>query len=264
MTEIQPFTFPATGQPVRPRLPAYGQEAHTYLVEFSNGTIKAGYTANPTGRMSHHRRNAACFDITITREWISEPHLEARNNELELLAWGRRHAERIVLREYFVGVDYSAFEIFAKSLPMRRYADGEFQAYLKGQKKRTEMLASVVLPALPVAFSELTGELSAHRPEDVSAVAQLAEITTSGAIWTLSHKAPQEILKRWLQEVSDAYAAKDRPKSDPAVMSAWEWITSPDTDARYCNLIDPLHRAAEAAGFELEEKPPWVATGETR
>lgn len=245
---------------------ARGQEAHVYIVEFSDGTVKVGYSARPTPRIRQHQDNAACFGIAIARHWVSAPHFGARKNELKLIAWGLVHAEAVRKKEYFAGIDYAAIQAYAETLPMAGYTDSEFEAYtkeLEGQAKSFKPFGSIGLEAFDrPKFPKLTGNLTADEPGHISTVALLAEITEEGARWVLSNEEPHRILSQWLQDLSDACVVKDEPKKDPAVLSAWEWMTS--DGGTYAGLIEPLHRAAEAAGIELEENPPWFGAEVSR
>jgi hypothetical protein len=83
--------------PVRyPGLPKVGvvcerdREGCLYLFEVGD-VVKIGVTTDPGVRLREHARTAGAFGLEYGRHWVSEPHVEAYENESELV--GDSHRE---------------------------------------------------------------------------------------------------------------------------------------------------------------------------
>jgi predicted GIY-YIG superfamily endonuclease len=224
---------------------ARGNEAHTYIVEFSDGSIKAGYSAKPYNRIAQHAGNAACFGLTVVQQWVSRPHREAKENEESILAWCRSRATSVRKAEYFTGIDFGRARRYASRLPMTRYTDTEFKKYATGEGGMS-LFGPIVIP-------QPRRELSADFPEEVSIVSELLHTDDPGARWVLSNETPRKILHDFLQLFADSLRTKDDPRPDGTV-SLYEWIMY--FGGKYQELVEPIFFAAEAADFQLADMSP--------
>lgn len=99
-----------------------------YVLQFSSGVVKVGYTANPAQRLKQHADTAQQHGGDITKHWVSQPHAQANENERRLIAFCADRAPRVTgnekAGEYFTGLDFEEVLAYAKSLP---YVPGEPQ-----------------------------------------------------------------------------------------------------------------------------------------
>lgn len=93
---------------------------HVYVLQFSDGTVKPGFSTSPESRLRSHRNAAACFGFCIERLWVSPDHHDAAENELALLAEARRTASAVRKAEYFTGLDFDALVEFAREMLARQ------------------------------------------------------------------------------------------------------------------------------------------------
>ncbi len=233
--------------------PARGAEGHIYLIEFSDGTFKVGFSATPGKRLGKHKETAWCFGISISRAWISEPHLEAKANERALIAWCTKRAAAIRGVEYFTGLRFSALRAYAATLTMERHTDASFEAH-EHERRQAGALFRDAIVASHIPESHPKRRFEAGNPEHVLIAAQLCDLTTDSARLVLSNDATREVLYRYLRTLDEAYAERDRKPSNAEGLSAWDWLTSLDADGKYYELTDPLFEAARSLGFELEEQ----------
>ena len=56
-----------------------------YVIEFSDETIKVGFSAYADGRMTGHAADATRRKLAITQRWMSEVHANAGANETALI-----------------------------------------------------------------------------------------------------------------------------------------------------------------------------------
>lgn len=89
-----------------------------YVVEFDQGTIKAGYSADPVKRVAAHIYQAAQFGISEVNQWISDPHPFGYKLERTLIWWCASCATGVHGAEWFKGLDFeevkaTALELFA-------------------------------------------------------------------------------------------------------------------------------------------------------
>lgn len=92
---------------------ATGKNGYVYLVSYSTGTVKVGYTQWPIKRLTALRRDADAFAITITEWWISEERADYIDLERRLLDVAEDLAASSKKREYFEGVDFGELKIRA-------------------------------------------------------------------------------------------------------------------------------------------------------
>lgn len=106
-------TFPhMKGVPDKARFGGY-----IYVVEFNNGSLKVGRTANPRARLAHHRDHAKSFGIVCLKGWISPLHEEQVSNERDLISLMNRRGGRARRREFFAGVQFKDAVAMARTLP---------------------------------------------------------------------------------------------------------------------------------------------------
>lgn len=79
---------------------------HIYVAEFDQGTIKVGMSVDPRARLRTHALDAARFQISITRRWISLSHADAAASEKALIRWCAARASAAGGREWFSGLDF--------------------------------------------------------------------------------------------------------------------------------------------------------------
>jgi hypothetical protein len=79
---------------------------HVYVLAFDNGTVKVGQTQNASQRLSSHRSIAKGFGLTVTKEWVSPPHVGWRANEDALKAIATDLGGTPTSQEYFNGIDF--------------------------------------------------------------------------------------------------------------------------------------------------------------
>lgn len=76
---------------------------HIYLVEFSDGTVKAGKSINPQSRMSQHYGESIRYGLEPTRVWVSPEHKNYSENETIAMKICAKHGQLSGGREYFAG-----------------------------------------------------------------------------------------------------------------------------------------------------------------
>lgn len=233
-----------------------GAEGHIYIVEFSEGTVKVGFSTTPGKRMRQHAGHAAAFGISIARSWTSHPHLEAKVNERALIAWCSGRARVTRKSEYFAGLDYAELATFAGSLPMNRHTEAAFQVHERQTRRRSDVFIRFAKSG-PVAAAPRVNidsfDLSPGDHEQVLATARLCDLTIDSARVALSNDATRNVIHRFLDRAFDAYEAREVPLQ-PWVTSQWDYLISPHTDGKYYELINPLFEAAESLGIELNEQ----------
>lgn len=84
--------------------------AFVYVVGFSNGRVKVGYTETPMRRLTEHRADARRFGIDVVDVWVSPEHWGARLNE-RLLIRGCSEIASEGMGEYFSMSFSTAVEI---------------------------------------------------------------------------------------------------------------------------------------------------------
>lgn len=240
------------------RLDQRGSEAYVYVVEFSDGTTKPGFSAQPEKRLARHRDAAACFGITIKNAWVSGPHLEAKSNEKSLIVWCGRKASTVRKAEYFTGLRFQNVRSFAERLPMTRHTDASFEAEGEAVRRKAHSWISFAqgrdgFPVENAGVVRLTGDLLAENVEDVTSLARLADLAIDSARLALSHDSTRRVIFRFLDDLASAYAVKDEPLG-PCTISAWDYLTNPSYDGKYFGLIEPLFEAASGMGIGLEEQ----------
>jgi hypothetical protein len=100
--------------PIRRR--ALDPAGYTYVIEFSIGAVKVGETNHPQRRAAHHERDVARFGGTMTRWWLSDVHLNYRENESALIAAGRRLGRSLGGSEYFADCPFDDLVALAQRL----------------------------------------------------------------------------------------------------------------------------------------------------
>ena len=91
----------------RPR-PDLGARGYLYLLQFSNGVIKAGKTTDVLARQAEHEKEAARYDISVVNRWSSSLHDDVAILERRLVTvLGRIGQNTKAGKEYFSGVPFS-------------------------------------------------------------------------------------------------------------------------------------------------------------
>lgn len=88
---------------------------YIYVIEYSTGVVKVGRTVDPATRFKHHRQFAEVFDAVFTRTWLSPLHGNYKANEVLLLGHAKQLSTRMVVKEYFHGVDFDQLVALADS-----------------------------------------------------------------------------------------------------------------------------------------------------
>lgn len=125
---------------------AYG---HIYIVEFSNGTLKAGSARTPVERrIKAHRQNATALGLTVLRTWVSPLHMAPLKTEAELLRRLKALATGVPRREYFVGVPFARAVEEAETMAFPVETDDERTARLASARQKDEAFAEFVIRAM--------------------------------------------------------------------------------------------------------------------
>lgn len=70
------------------RLPGTSRQGHyLYVVQFNTGTLKVGRTMNPAVRLKNHATASRPHGISVSAQWLSQPHPMARANERSMIAF---------------------------------------------------------------------------------------------------------------------------------------------------------------------------------
>lgn len=120
-----------------------GVDGYIYVIGFSTGTVKAGRTNNPRGRITSHLIDAEKFGATISNLWLSTRHANYRSNERELLALlgSPSHGN-----EYFTDIDFKGAVRLAESkLTYETLTDQEREERVSERDARAVAFAKDVL-----------------------------------------------------------------------------------------------------------------------
>lgn len=113
-----------------------GLDGYIYVIEFSTGTLKAGRSNNPRGRVKTHLEHARKFGATISRLWLSVPHANYKENEAILL---QELGEPSFGAEYFASTGFDdAVAIAESALFFHVLTDSEREALEADEKLRAE------------------------------------------------------------------------------------------------------------------------------
>lgn len=91
--------------------------SYIYVLAFSTGVIKVGFSSNPRLRVNSYRTSLGPFGISISDLWVSEPHSQAAVGETTLIDFCRLRATPVNDGEYFTGIDLDTVVGFARTLP---------------------------------------------------------------------------------------------------------------------------------------------------
>lgn len=78
---------------------------HIYLIEYQDGSVKVGYTANPRNRVASHWSDARKFGHQVARVWVSKAHANHITNEKEAIMICNEFGDQKSGKEYFSGED---------------------------------------------------------------------------------------------------------------------------------------------------------------
>ena len=87
-----------------------------YVVEFSTGILKVGFSNEPNQRIAAHRVESRRFRADVLRTWVSPAHEGGKANEHALIAWCSRSGINETGNEYFRDVEFDDVVAYAKSL----------------------------------------------------------------------------------------------------------------------------------------------------
>lgn len=91
----------------RPR-PDLGSRGYLYLLQFSNGVIKAGKTTDVAARQADHEKEAARYDISVVNRWSSSLCDDVAVLERRLVTvLGRIGKNTKAGKEYFSGIPFA-------------------------------------------------------------------------------------------------------------------------------------------------------------
>jgi hypothetical protein len=118
------------------------KERFVYTAAFVSGIVKVGYTDYPARRFG---QLAWATGDTIVRAWTSALHLNAIQNERELIFFCRREGSNAGrAREFFTGVDLEMVVGFAEGLEYRQTSDVDVDAAM--ERHRQWVAAGYPLP----------------------------------------------------------------------------------------------------------------------
>ncbi|GAA0935940.1 MULTISPECIES: GIY-YIG nuclease family protein [Actinocorallia] len=89
---------------------------HIYVIEFSEGTTKVGFSTKPERRLNQHASGVAGFGIRIAQSWVSEAFDSAHQAEMVLISWCALNCAGHRRSEYFTGIDFTGAVEWAKGL----------------------------------------------------------------------------------------------------------------------------------------------------
>jgi hypothetical protein len=103
------------GEAIVPPVPR--ATGHVYIVSFSDGRIKAGWSGDPRSRVQQHGRDARASGLTVEASWVSQPVQDVDLAEKRLLSRLERNGARRVgqTREYFTGMGFSRAVVLAEA-----------------------------------------------------------------------------------------------------------------------------------------------------
>jgi hypothetical protein len=101
-------------------------EGYVYVLEFSSGRLKVGFTTNIKARLASHATTAKAYGASITRTWNSPYHEEAGANEKLILAKCRSTVGVEAEGEYFAGASWDDVVAYAEAeLSITEVAPGQ-------------------------------------------------------------------------------------------------------------------------------------------
>jgi hypothetical protein len=89
---------------------------YTYVIKYSTGAIKVGYTRSPRERYRKLWNDAAQFGVWITDRWLSPLHGECEDNEIALIRAGCRTGKRLGAETF--DCPFEDMVAYARMLPM--------------------------------------------------------------------------------------------------------------------------------------------------
>lgn len=111
-----------------------------YVVEFTDGWIKAGRTRNAKGRINDYAKEAYMRRAEVARVHLSGPHEEYEANEATLINFCAGRAQDAIGREYFHGLRFDAVARFIDGLPQRLATDDEVAEWKRRADEFSERL----------------------------------------------------------------------------------------------------------------------------
>lgn len=89
---------------------------YIYVVQFNSGIVKVGRTMNPATRLKSHATGGRPHGISVSAQWLSQPHLRAKRNEHLLIAFCKDRYQSVNDGEFFVDAEPSEIVAYAERL----------------------------------------------------------------------------------------------------------------------------------------------------
>lgn len=87
-------------------LPGPSRNGHyVYVILFNSGTIKVGRTTNPGARLKNYATHGRPHGISVAFQWLSQPHMLARENEEKLIAFCKGRFTSLNDGEFFADAE---------------------------------------------------------------------------------------------------------------------------------------------------------------
>lgn len=125
--------------------------SYVYVLEFSNGTVKVGYTKNPRQRLTGLVKESARYGQTMTRHWVSVPHWNAWENEKVLIEFCASRFSEVIdsgSGEYFAEGDFDDVINFSNTLNFRVLSSSERKIHEEAAEKKGREMAQALMKAI--------------------------------------------------------------------------------------------------------------------
>ncbi|MCW2765687.1 MAG: hypothetical protein JWO11_1646 [Nocardioides sp.] len=144
--------------------------AHIYVIEFSDLTVKVGYTQNADARLATHANEARQRGVCIVRQWISDPHTNATENEARLITFCLEQGGEPsgASREYFPGLDYQSVQQYAQSLPTEKHDGHPVASLLQARQNYFEIVEAAETKGRTTILSRNGRRVAAIVPIDLA------------------------------------------------------------------------------------------------
>ncbi len=138
---------------------------YIYVIEFSNGTVKVGRSAEVTERIKVHDATARSFGLSIISKWTSPLHRDWKDNEEKLKALAEELGGVPNNGEYFAGLSFGLIAAAAAGLP---FEPPGLEAERAPQRKPDWLAASVASGVVRCAAGDWTpDEMVASLSDDI-------------------------------------------------------------------------------------------------
>lgn len=117
---------------------------HVYVIEFGNGTIKVGRTANPFSRISKHAESLLPSGHQIVKAWVSIAHRNPAATEKLLIAFGRANCSGVVRDEYFHGLRFADVVAHALRMDYKPIDPDEIAELVREERERARAFGHIL------------------------------------------------------------------------------------------------------------------------